>query len=148
MSFTIFFLILEQLFTLGPNCEGTGSDGEVIKCGATQSGRGQWCKRCKNSPKAEQKFIEYTSREQQAGQRRRDRLLCGGGEGPQLQDRVREYRIFPFLVIFRTVPGCNWSVRACGYLDVGHSGSLFAFSPVVAVGRFALIRFPVFKLVA
>lgn len=47
---------------------GTGH-GDIIKCGATQSGRGQWCK---SLPKTEQKIIEYIAREQQSGQQGRD----------------------------------------------------------------------------
>ena len=36
------------------------------------------------------------------------------------------YRIFLFLVILGTVPGCNWSVRAYGYFPVGCLMSMFA----------------------
>lgn len=40
---------------------------------------------------------------------------------------------------FRTVPGCNWSVRVCGYFEVGCLMNLFAFSLVVAVSPFTLL---------
>ena len=43
------------------------------------------------------------------------------------------YGIFPFFIILGTVPGCNRSVRTCGYFEVGCLMSLFAFSSVVAV---------------
>ena len=62
----------------------------------------------------------------QAGQQRRDSK--GSGERPQLQGEVREYGkngIFSSLVILGTVRGYNWSVRACGYFEVGRSMNLF-----------------------
>ena len=47
----------------------------------------------------------------------------------------------PFLVILGTIPGCNWSVRAYGYFEVGRFMNLFAFSSVVVVGPLTLIKF-------
>ena len=53
-------------------------------------------------------------------------------KGPQLEGGVREegrmgaYEIFPLLVILEIVPGCNWSVRAYGYFEVGCLRRLFA----------------------
>ena len=55
---------------------------------------------------------------------------------------------FFFLVILATVPGCNWSVRAYGYLEVGHLMSQFAISSVVTVDPFALITYLLFKFLA
>lgn len=53
--------------------------------------------------------------------------------------------IFSFLVILGTVLGCHWSVRVCGYLEVGRLRSLFAFILVVAVGPLALLKFLLLK---
>lgn len=33
---------------------------------------------------------------------------------------------FSLFIILRTVPGCNWSVRAYGYFEVGRLMSLYA----------------------
>lgn len=60
-----------------------------------------------------------------------------------------KYGMFPFLIILGTVPGCNLSVRAYGFLQVGHLMSQFAISSsVVSVGPFALIKYPLFKFAA
>lgn len=62
------------------------------------------------------------------------------------------FGIFSFLVILGTVPCCNWSVRACSYFEVGHlmrlMPFLLAFSSVIAVGPFTLIRFALLRPVA
>ena len=53
-----------------------------------------------------------------------------------------------FLVILGTVPGYNWSVGAYGYFKVGHLISLLAFSSVVTVGPFVVLKFPGLKPIA
>lgn len=76
----------------------------------------------------------------------KERLRWGGGEGPQLLGRVKEYGIFGNLR--NCVPSCNWSVRAYGYFEVGSLVSLFTMSLVVTLGPFLLIKFPLFRSVA
>lgn len=53
--------------------------------------------------------------------------------------------IFPFLVILEVMLGSNWSLRTYGYFEVGCLMSLSAFSLVVSVGSFAVLRFPLLK---
>ena len=82
---------------------------------------------------------------------RNDCLGQDSAEGPQLQGGMREHGDvwnFSLLVILVTVPGCNWSIRAYGYFEVGHLMSLFSFILVVTVGSSALLKFPLLKPVA
>lgn len=103
------------------------------KSGASQLVGGQQHRRWKNSLKAEQKrskFIEHTTKEQWVGQQRRDSretVLRGHIYRAEWGSMVM-YGIFLFLVILGTMSSCKWSVRDCGYFEVGCLMSLFAFS--------------------
>lgn len=109
------------------------------KSGASQLVGGQQHRRWKNSLKAEQKrskFIEHTTKEQWVGQQRRDSretVLRGHIYRAEWGSMVM-YGIFLFLVILGTMSSCKWSVRDCGYFEVGWWACLHSAS-----GHWALL---------